>query len=312
MGGTLASAMQKEGDKPKGGATQSASSESVNGRSQIRQKNVNELKAELKGAETRPPLIRQKNVNELKAELKAADPTPPGHMGPGQSLTERVESRAYATTQKRHPEDYKDYTMHPIAVPGFNPDEGCARVVLTPRRTHTDGVYQSRVTGKCSEGHGDHVKDLDITRESGLAMLKTDRHIWDEASIPVFEGAMTMLDGGCADDYRGDLSQAVDYMADEFFRMKGTEPNPKRVEHLKKGCDHSCEAAAIIRTPSLNRVTAVVHADEHDSLRRVRVEGFTPLTPRSSAARIIKEQGTFDMCIHSHAAKADDAEMHAT
>merc|ERR1711925_19635 len=111
------------------------------------------------------------------------------------------------------------------------------------------------------------------------------------------------------------LSQAVDHMANEYINMKGEEQNPERVEHLKRGCEHVCRAVCIIRTPSLKRVTGVVRADGHGSFRRIKVEGFDPLTPRSSAARIIKEQDALNKCNHSHSAEADDSaipETHAT
>merc|ERR1711964_466714 len=215
-----------------------------------------------------------------------------GHMCQKDSVVDRVVNRAHATTIERHPEDHRDYHMTPINVPELeDSDKLCVRQVLTPRQTHLDGVYMSQVTGECPKVHGDHhdqhVTDFDMLRQL--------------ASAP----QMTLPEDAT-------LSQTIDHVANEHFKEEGTEQiNPERVQHLNRSCVHPCKAAAFVRTPSLSgRIQGVIRGNGHQGL--IEVEKFeTPLSPRSSAARINDAQKALDKCSHSHeetqAPEADDA-----
>merc|ERR1711964_612073 len=218
-----------------------------------------------------------------------------GHMDHDESLVDRVVDRATASTMERHPEDHGDYHMTPINVPeNEDSDKRCVRQVLTPGQTHTDGVYTSEVTGACSEGHRlttdeDMVRVLDFATLNAIARSRAMRAMLDDmASAP----RMT-LPGDAT------LSQTIDQVANEYFKKKGTEQNPERVQHLKRSCEPPCKATAMIRTPSLSgRIEGVIRGNAHHGL--INVKSFPPLSPRSSAARINKEQASLDKCNHSH------------
>jgi len=231
-----------------------------------------------------------------------------GHMDNDESLVDRVVDRANAATMERHPEDHGDYHMTPINVPeNEDSDKRCIRQVLTPGQTHTDGVYTSEVTGACSEGHRlttdedfapvDLKKMLNAIAKKAIMMAMLRQF----ASVPQM---MTLPQDAT-------ISQAIDHVANEYFKKKGTEQNPERVQHLDRSCDHPCKATAMIRTPSLSgRIEGVIRGNAHHGL--IEVESFpAPLSPRSSAARIKKEQASLDRCSHSHeemqAPEADDA-----